>query len=116
MAAQIGGELEAAAELRLRGCEISAHEQSRDPKVALRHECRVAVLLHGGDGGSEALDRVVVPTLIVAHEGGEHERDLDPERSIFGQACQPLRLGEPLVRLWDAPLPLVDVTEQEQRL
>ena len=24
--------------------------------------------------------------------------------------------SEPLVRLWDAPLPLVDVTEQEQRL
>src|SRR2546423_2536722 len=79
VASKVGGELETAAELRLRGREITTHEQSCDPKLALGDEGSVLDLLRGGDGGSQAFDRVVVLTFVIRHKGREHERDLDLE-------------------------------------
>jgi hypothetical protein len=85
-------------------------EQGRDPKVAFRDERLVVHPLGRGDGGSETFDRLVMAALVVAYERCQHERHLNLERRIFGQARQSLRLGQPMVRLRGPALPLVDVT------
>jgi hypothetical protein len=117
MTTEVGSELEATAELDLGAGEVALVDKGgRDSKVALGHERSVVDLLCGGDGGSQTLDRVVLPALVIAHKGGEHERDPGLQCRIVGQARQPLRLGEPLGRVRCSPLPLVDVTEQKHRL
>ena len=52
----------------------------------------------------------------VGDERGEYERHLAPKIGVTRCSRQALRLGEPAVRLGGAPLPLVDVAEQEQSL
>ena len=62
VAAAIGCELEAAAELRLRSREVVVHEQRGGPQVSLRDECVVVDLLRDRDRRPESLDSLLVPT------------------------------------------------------
>src|SRR5207249_8304416 len=92
VAAELCRELEAAAELGLRGREVVAPEYRSDAKVTLGEERPVVDLLRSEDRGAEIFDRLLELTLEVAHERGEDGRHPDLKVSVVGQAGQPLGL------------------------